>query len=54
MKNNAAHTKYRKEKTQRIVIQLYKNTEQDIIEKINAQDNKSGYIKGLIKADIEK
>lgn len=31
-----------------------KNTEKDIIEKLNSVPNKAGYIKALIRADIAK
>lgn len=30
------------------------DSERDIIEKLDAQENKSGYIKSLIRADIAK
>lgn len=46
--------KYRKEKTKSLTIQFYKNTEQPLIKKIDEQSNKSGYVKGLIKKDIEE
>lgn len=31
-----------------------KTTESDLIEKLDNQENKSGYIKNLIRADISK
>ena len=52
--NYAAKAKYAKEKTKRYVVQVIKTTEADILEKLEKQDNKSGYIKSLIRQDIEK
>lgn len=43
-----------KEQTKSVTVQFYKNTEQPLIEHLEQQPNKSGYIKGLIKEDIEK
>lgn len=45
---------YRKRATKSVTVQFYKNTEQPLIEHLEQQPNKSGYIKGLIKEDIEK
>ena len=47
-------TKYEKEKVRRYVIKVMVNTEQDIIEHLDLQPNKMGYIKGLIREDIKK
>ena len=47
-----AKKKYR-EKGNRLYIDLYPS-ESDMIEHIEKQPNKQGYIKGLIRADIEK
>lgn len=52
--NRAAKAKYTKEKTRRYVIQVIKTTEPDIYEKMEKQDSKAGYIKSLIRQDIEK
>lgn len=49
-----SQTRYNKEKTQLLTIRLVKTTEKDIIEKLDSVPNKSGYIKSLIRADIEK
>lgn len=35
-------------------IDCFTSTEQDIINKLNSVPNKAGYIKQLIRADIEK
>lgn len=50
----AAQMKYGKEKTRRYTISAMINTEQDIIQKLDSVENKNGYIKALIKADISK
>ena len=50
-KNNKAE--YRKRATKSITVEFYKNTEQPLIEHLEKQPNKSGYIKGLIKKDIK-
>ena len=46
--------KYNKEKTSLINIRFVKSTEADIIEQLERQPNKSGYIKSLIRADMAK
>lgn len=49
---NRAHSKYRREKCRTVQVTLFP-TDRDIIEKLDSVDNKSGYIKGLIRADVE-
>lgn len=46
--------RYHKAHTIAVNIRLMKNTEQDIIAKLDSVPNKAGYIKGLIRADIAK
>ena len=46
--------KYHKAHTIAVNIRLMKNTEQDIIQKLDSVPNKAGYIKALIRADIAK
>lgn len=46
--------KYNKEKTQLITIRLVRESDKDILEKLNQVGNKQGYIKSLIRADIAK
>lgn len=53
-KLTTSKAKYRKKATTSLTVEFYKNTEQPLIDKINSQTNKSGYIKGLIKKDIEE
>lgn len=45
-------SRYHKAHTVNVNIRLMKNTEQDIIERLNSVPNKAGYIKALIRADI--
>lgn len=35
------------------LLQLRKSTDSDIIEKLESQENKNGYLKRLVRADIE-
>lgn len=46
--------KYDKENTVQVKFKFNKNTDQDIIEHLNKQNNKQGYIKKLIRKDIGK
>lgn len=46
-----AAQKYKREKVKRITVDFYPS-EDDLVEHINAQPNKHGYIKGLIRADM--
>lgn len=46
--------KWNKENTTLINIRFMKNTEQDLLDHLSRQDNKSGYIKDLIRADMQK
>lgn len=46
--------KYNKANTIVVNIRLIKSTEADIIAQLERQPNKSGYIKALIRADIER
>lgn len=45
--------KYNKEKTKLITIRLIKTTDKDILERLDEVGNKQGYIKSLIRRDIE-
>lgn len=38
----------------RVTVDLNRNTESDLVERVESQPNKSGYIKGLIRADVER
>lgn len=52
--NIKAREKYQKNNTTSIAIRFMNNTESDLLEKLNSVDNKAGYIKRLIREDIEK
>ena len=47
-----ASAKYSKNSVVHVMLNLYKGTDQDIIEKMNSLDNKQKYIKDLIRKDI--
>ncbi len=50
---NKAQAKYNKANTTQITLRLNRNTEADIIEHLQAQKNKQGYLKALIRADMQ-
>lgn len=50
---NKAQQKYNKEHTTQITLRLNLKTEADIIEHLQAQPNKQGYLKALIRKDME-
>lgn len=43
---------YKKDNCKRISFELNSNYDQDIIEFLNSKDNKQGYLKELIRKDI--
>ena len=49
----ATVAKYIKNHTRRFTIQFHKDNEADVIEHLEAQENVTQYIKGLIRADME-
>lgn len=54
MPDSEAKKKWDAENTVVVTMKLNKKTDADIIEKLNSVDNNQGYIKELIRADIEK
>lgn len=50
----SANSKYNKEKTKLYSLRVVLDTEQDIIQKLETVENKSGYIKMLIREDIKR
>ena len=52
--NLKAITKFTKEKTVSVNLRLNKNTDADIIAKLETVPSKMGDIKALIRADMEK
>lgn len=53
-KSSAAQQKYDAANTTRIYIKLNNRTDLDIIERLEEAVNKQGYIKSLIRKDIEQ
>lgn len=49
-----AQYKYNKAHTKQVTLRLNKRTEADIIEWLDRADNKQGYIKALIRADMAR
>ena len=52
-KRSKAVWEYNKENTVQVALRLNKNTDADVIKWLNAQKNKQGYIKELIRQDID-
>ncbi len=52
--NLKAITKFTKEKTVSVNLRLNKNTDADIIAKLESVPSKMGYLKQLIRADLAK
>ena len=50
----ARQIKYQKEKCQRVYLNFVTTTDADILEHLEKQPNRQGYIKALIRADIAK
>ena len=53
-KRETPQDRYHKAHTVSLTIRLMKNTEQDILQKLDSVPNKAGYIKALIRADMDK
>lgn len=49
-----ASNKYNRENTITLCLRLNKETDKDILEYLRTIDNKSGFIKSLIRSDIPK
>lgn len=49
-----AHQKWVAEHTTRVVMNLNHNTDADILDKLSTVESKQGYIKNLIRNDMEK
>lgn len=52
-KQSIASMKYDKNNTRRICLKFNLKTDADILEKLESVENKQGYIKDLIRKDIE-
>ena len=53
MAKGAVHTAWVRENMVSVTLRLSKNTDADVIEHLDKQENKRGYIKCLIRQDIE-
>lgn len=53
-KKYEAAERWQKENIRRVVVKLNKKSDTDIMEKLDAQDSIQGYIKQLIREDINK
>lgn len=49
-----ASNKYNRENTKTFMVKVNKHTETDILNKLESVDNKAGYIKQLIRDDLNK
>ena len=49
-----AALKYRAAHTVKVTVELNKSTDADILEKLGSVPNKAGYIKQLIREDMQK
>lgn len=54
MTKYAAQAKYNAKTRYRVAVNLNTNTDQDIIQHVEKLDNVQGYIKGLIRKDMEQ
>ncbi len=50
----AADRKYQKEKTKQYALRMFLSTDADIIDWLENKENKTGYIKQLIREDIQR
>lgn len=50
----AATRRYDEKNTRQIMLKLNLKTDSDILEKLGSVENRQGYIKALIRADMEK
>ena len=53
MKKETAKERYDKANTVQVKLKLNKKTDADILDKLQSVDNKQGYIKELIRADLK-
>lgn len=49
-----ASQKYQREKCRKITVQMNKRIDADVLDWLDSLPNKAGYIKELIRADMEK
>lgn len=49
-----SNAKYEKENLLRVLVKFNRKTEPDLVERMESQENKAGYLKRLVKDDIER
>lgn len=49
-----AANRWNRENTKNISVKFYLKTDQDLLKHLEKQPNRNSYIKGLIRADMEK
>ena len=54
MQNETPQTRYNKQYMKSVTFSFNRKTEQELLDKLDNVPNKSGYIKQLIRADIER
>lgn len=52
MTHYPSSARYERENLLRVLVKFNRNTEPDLVERMEEQDNKAGYIKRLVKEDI--
>lgn len=53
-KYSASGEAWKKENTTRVTVRFHNRIDADILDRLSEQENKAGYLKALIRADIEK
>ena len=46
--------KYEREKLLRVMVKFNRKTEPELVERMESQENKAGYLKRLVKEDLER
>lgn len=49
-----SNAKYERENLLRVMVKFNRKTEPELVERIESQENKAGYLKSLVKSDIER
>lgn len=53
-KKNATHAAWQRENTTRVVMQLNNRTDADILEALDQQESKQGFIKSCIREHLQR
>ena len=49
-----SNAKYEREKLLSVLVKFNRNTEPELVERVEQQENKAGYLKRLVREDIER